>query len=276
LTSVQQTIDGNQTHEGSPALERCDYVDDSDTTIASCDGFVPSTATGVTVRVRETHDTFFIKVLPGGPATVTTRAEASARVERLFRGGMDGPFIVCGYDTMRMDGSEQSILLTNEMVDPDAIGDTFRLTGTSTQIARCGLSGAGTSSWRGLAENQFSAPNNNSKELNQMWLGRLGTSPGAIRYRVNGIDGCQVGTGAPYGCVMLLPIFVDGAHGTAPVKPVGAPPQFFVTKVLAFVVSSCGANCYQGTLLDDYPTFGASVAGWCRDCGAVTVVKLKE
>jgi len=110
-----------------------------------------------------------------------------------------------------------------------------------------------------------------------MWLGRTGNSPGPMKFNVTGITGCRQGTGAPYGsCVMLLPIAIDGAHGTAPVKPLGAPPQFFVTKVLAFQVSSCGSNCYQGLLLDDYPVFGAAVSGWCRDCGGSVVIKLVD
>ncbi|MDQ2684109.1 MAG: Tad domain-containing protein, partial [Chloroflexota bacterium] len=40
LTTVQSTIDGNQTHEGSPALEVCNYVNDALATVASCDAVV--------------------------------------------------------------------------------------------------------------------------------------------------------------------------------------------------------------------------------------------
>jgi Flp pilus assembly protein TadG len=280
MTAVQNTIDGNQTHEGSPALEECDYVNDSLFAVSACDARVPADATGVSIKVRETHKTFFIRAVPGAPTQVSTRAVATARVERLFRAGMDAPFIVCGYDTKRMDGSKVSILLNNNFVNPDAIGQTFRLMGTSTgetaQIANCGLDGIGAGSWRGLADNSSSAPNNNGRELNQMWLGQNGTSPLQMRYNIQGIEGCQQGDRQPYDCVLLLPVSTDEAHGYKPEKPLGAPASFRIVKVLGFVVSSCGSGCYQGTLLDDYPTFGGSVPGWCRDCGAVTVIKLRE
>lgn len=280
MTAVQNTIDGNQTHEGSPALEECDYINDSLFHVSACDGYVPADATGVSVKVRETHQTFFIRAVPGAPTQVSTRAVATARVERLFRAGMDAPFVVCGYDTKRLDGSTMDILTSNNFVNPAAIGQTFRIMGTSDgtdpQIANCGLEGIGAGNWKGLADNSSSAPNNNGKELNQFWLGQNGTSPGVMRYNIQGLEGCQQGDPKPYDCVLLLPVSTDEAHGTKPQKPVGGPAQFMIVKVLGFLVSSCGANCYQATLLDDYPTFGGSVPGWCRDCGAVTVIKLRE
>jgi hypothetical protein len=391
LTSVQQTIDGNQTHEGSPALEECLYTDDSMAELGACDGYVPAAATGVTILVRETHPTFFIRIVPGAPAEVSTRARATARVERLFRAGMDGPFIVCGYDTKRMDGSTVSVLLDDTHVNPSAVGETFRLTGQSyganfyttgdnsgATIADCGLHQAAKTyvdsvtsgvdcpdlgvqtatggdhndidvdddpydgldldgcnvrmisgdddnngqvraidyhdddeirvsppfpdgidsgdefliedapvnydnygqvknakRWTGFAENQSSSPNNNGKELNQYWYGRPRNDSGRIKYNITGLEGCEQGDAAPYSCVLLLPV---ATNTTAP-KPGAtmlALPELWVVKVLAFQVSSCGTGCYQGTLLDDYPVFGGSVGGWCRDCGAVTVIKLKE
>lgn len=383
LTSVQQTIDGNQTHEGSPALEECRYMDDSLAEIAACDGFVPPGATGVSILVRETHQTFFIRVVPGAPTEVSTRARASARVERLFRAGMDGPFVVCGYGTRTTAGSSLSILSNDTSVNPNAVGQTYRLTGqsyapnfyetgdnTGAEIADCGLNlaalqdmGSGypgetatggddeeventdasypdrglrgwlvtftggtpenigetrriddndattlefdddlpedvnsgdtytiqpdsanfgparnARQWIGLAENQASSPNNNGKELNQNWLGRNRNGAGRIKFNITGLEGCQRGDRAPFNCVLLLPIATDGDHGgvAQPGLNQFANPRFLVVKVLAFKVSSCGSGCYQGTLLDDYPVFGGSVGGWCRDCGAVTVVKLKE
>jgi len=275
MTAVQHTIDGNQTHEGSPALEKCDYINDGLASVSSCDGFVPAAATGISIRVRETHKTFFIKVVPGGPSEVTTRATASARVERLFRGGMDSPFIVCGWDTMKLDGSTESILTDNTTVNPNALGDSFRLTGTGDAISRCGIETSG-SAWRGLAQNQDSSPNNIGNELNSYWLTKNGSSPGSVKNNVAGLNGCTAGTAAPFGsCVMLIPVATDAAHDHGRVK-VGGDYKLYVVKVLGFLVTSCGGGCYQGTLLDDYPTFGASVTGWTRDTGAVTVVKLQK
>lgn len=280
LTTVQGTIDGNQTHEGSPALESCNYVNDALATVASCDAVVPATATGVTVQVRETHETFFIRAVPGAPTEISTRAKATARVERLFRAGMDAPFIVCGYDTKRMDGSEVSILSNDTTVNQDALGETFRIMGTASgtnpSIASCGLDQTGVPSplqWKGLALNQTNSPNNDSRELNQKWLGKGVGSPGRMKFNIIGLEGCQQGDAAPFNCVLLLPVATNTVE---PTKIGGSYFEFHVVKVLGFLVSSCGANCYQATLLDDYPTFGGSVPGWCRDCGAVTVIKLKE
>lgn len=251
--------------------------------IYSCDGAVPSSAIGVSVQVRETHQTFFLRVIPGGPDTVTTRARAAARVELMQLAGMDGPFVVCGYNTKRMDGSEQDILLTNSTVNPNAIGKTFRLTGTSTgsnaQIADCGLTGTNAAGWRGLAENQYSGLNNNGRGNNQWWFGRLGTSPGAIQYTVTGVRGCRQLTAAPYGtCVMLLPVATDVNGGDIgdSARMASGRPNFKVVKVLGFLVSSCGGSCYQGTLLDDYPVWGVSQNSWCRDCGGSVVIKLVD
>jgi Putative Flp pilus-assembly TadE/G-like len=283
MTAVQATINGNGTAQGAPVLERCDYIDGSNSAIFSCDQYVPSTAIGVTIQVRETHPTFFLKVVPGGPDTVTTRARAAARVELMRLAGMDGPFVVCGYNTKRMDGSEQDILLTDATVNENAIGKTFRLTGTSSgstpQIAKCGLTGTNASGWRGLAENQYSAPNNQGRGNDQWWFGRLGTSPGAIQYTVTGVQGCRQLQAAPYGnCVMLLPVASDASGGdiSHAARMASGRPNFYVVKVLGFLVSSCGAGCYQGTLLDDYPVWGVSENGWCRDCGGSVVIKLVD
>ncbi len=288
MTAIQNTIDGNQTHEGSPALESCDYINDSLYEVSACDAYVPADATGVTITVRETHETFFVRAVPGAPTQVTTRATAAARVERLFRGGTDAPFMVCGYDTKLMDGSELSILSSNNFVNPAAVGKTFRVMGTipndpaaEPNFATCGLAkadGSPATGWRGAAlGNAHNGMSNERAELGTRWWVEGGASPKPIRYNVQGLDGCQQGDRDPYNCVMLLPIAIDEAHGgIKPVWQTGGSAQFTVTKVLAFVVTKCGTACYSATLLDDYPTFGSSVAGWCRDCGAVTVIKLKE
>jgi len=66
MTAVEANLTGNETAEGAGVLEQCDYLDNSDTPIFSCDQYVPSTAIGVSVQVRETHDTFFMRIIPGG------------------------------------------------------------------------------------------------------------------------------------------------------------------------------------------------------------------
>lgn len=253
-------------------LDSCTYVDGSGASAGGCGVTVPSTATGVKVAVSEIHNTFFVRVIPGAPKTVTTSATAVAQVERLFRAGMDGPFIVCGYNTMLSTNGSLDILLDDSTVNPAAIGQTFQVHGPKigTGSGLGGDCGIASSSFKGLAEQD----SNNGKELNEYWYGDTGVKAGPTRNKVQGIEGCSTNTAAPYNCVLFLPISTNGAHGHAPVKS-GSDRKFWIVKILAFRVSSCGSNCHQGTLLDDYLAFGGSVSGWTRDGGYVGVVKLK-
>nr|MBA2754197.1 hypothetical protein [Chloroflexia bacterium] len=72
----------------SQSMPVCQYINDSfkappDATLGACTLDVPAAASGVHVQVTETHDTFFIRVIPGAPKTVPITAQASARVEVL-------------------------------------------------------------------------------------------------------------------------------------------------------------------------------------------------
>jgi hypothetical protein len=132
--SVDAVLHGNQTGEGTPGVTECVYVDDDFSSQGECEVNVPVGATGVRVEVYETHETFFIQVVPGVDPEITTRASATARVELLFRAGMDSPFIVCGYGSRLADGSgELDILLDDDTVNPEAIAQTFRIVGDNTR-----------------------------------------------------------------------------------------------------------------------------------------------
>ncbi|HEY7029708.1 MAG TPA: pilus assembly protein TadG-related protein [Thermomicrobiales bacterium] len=265
LTDVQAIVDGNRM-DNPPSLDSCQYVDDYGSSVGDCSVSVPATAVGVTVTVSETHPTYFIRVIPGAPANVTTSATARAQVERLYRAGMDGPFIVCGYSTKLSSGGTMNLLTDDNTVNPDAIGKTFQVHGP--QIGDCGIA---SSSFKGLADQN----SNNGKELGEYWYGDTGTKAGPTRFKVQGIEGCAEGTAEPYNCVLFLPVASNSAHGHPAVKS-GSQRKFWIVKVLAFRIASCGANCHEGTLLDDYLSFGGAVTGWSRDSGAVAVVRLTE
>ena len=253
---------------------------------------MPSNATGVSVTASETHDTFFIGVIPGAPVHVTTRATAEAQIERLDLAGMDSPFILCGYNTKYSDSedptntSTMDVLLSSYVINPNAIGHTFRLTGKDeNDISRCGATtGTATSfarRWRGLADKEA----NNGKRINlagqdsSIWwnakIGSAKTSTGTLTNKVNGISGCAEQTAPPFDCVVLIPIATQWDTTTK---------RFQVTKILAFQVSQDPNDeyTYWGTLIDDYLVYGASVplsidlAPWCRDCGSVVVARLVE
>lgn len=283
LPDVQNLVDENLMGPSPLVLEECYYIDQYQQNVGDCVLTVPANATGVVVTVSETHGTFFIRVVPGAPSYVTTRATASAQVERLDLAGMDAPFIVCGYDAKRSDGSEQDLLVSDYALNPDAIGNVFKLSGPSaTDIGRCGTPSSGTSygaRWRGLADKEA----NNGKRIvlsgastASWWNPKIGspsTNVSTVTNKVNGIEGCQELANKPFNCIMLVPIAVDYDSSVR---------RFKVTKVMAFDVwrDDSSPSTFYGRLIDDYIAFGASVplsvdqAPWCRDCGSVVVVRL--
>ncbi|MEA2583607.1 MAG: hypothetical protein QOF33_1692 [Thermomicrobiales bacterium] len=259
FADVQTIVSGNSM-ANAPTIDSCVYVNDSNANVGDCTSTVPASATGVRVTVSETHPTYFIRVIPGAPNSATTSATATAHVRLATNVGSDGPFIVCGMGTELASGGSVSILSNNSAVNPSAIGQTFEIHGP--QIARCGLS---NSSFKGLADQA----SNSGKALGEYWTADNGVKAGPTRVRVSGIEGCARNAADPYTCVLLLPVATDNP---APVS--SNPRKFYVVKILAFRVASCGSNCHKGTLLDDYIVSGPNTGGWTRDSGGVAVVKL--
>jgi hypothetical protein len=208
-------------------------------------------------------------VLPGGVDSVTTSTTATANVER-YKARGDGPFIVCGVDTMLGGGGKGkgngtlSVLLNNTaQLNPEAIGETFKIHGP--QIADCDMK---SSSFKGLADQEANA----GLPVGTWWDGDTGVKAGPTRVEVNGIQGCAQATTAPNDCIMLLPV----AANPPKAEKQGSTPKFFIVRLAAFMVTRVSANEHYGTLLDDYMVSGPSEPGWCRDCGGVVVVRLTE
>ena len=288
LPDVQAIVDDNHIPNTTTVLEECTYLDQFGQDVGDCVINVPANATGVRVQVSETHRTFFISAVPGAPVYVTTRTSASAQLERFDLAGMDAPFILCGEDTKLEDGSEMDVLLNEYVVNPDAIGETFRLTGPSrNDIARCGAGTGGTGNgstsyggrWRGLADKTANSGKRivlETESTSAWWNPKIGspsTNVNTITNNVKGISGCEELESSPFDCIMLVPVATDYDITTR---------RFKVTKVMGFAVTQDDSdpNTFWGTLLDDYLVFGASVplsidrAPWCRDCGSVMVVRL--
>ncbi len=302
LTDVQNLVSANHMNNTVTELESCSYLDQSAVEVGDCSLTVPANATGVYVSVSETHPTFFIKVVPGAPAFVTTRADASAQTERLDLAGMDAPFVLCGYDTKYANRDvspaeidEMDILLSDYVVNPDALGKEFRLSGSSkNDVSRSACNVPATdaymNSWRGLSDKVANEgkrivlpPGTNYAEWWNPKIGSPSTNVSTLINKVSGIEGCveltnpkTISSDNPSDeCVMLLPI---ATHYESSVR------RFKVTKVMAFRVrkDTSNSSTYWGTLLDDYLVYGASVprgidlAPWCRDCGSVVVIRLDE
>ena len=289
---IRSIVTDNHMKDTVTELEACYYIDlggfpqSDENDPAGCDGTIPPNATGVYVRVSETHSTFFMRAIPGAPVYVTTGADATAQVERLDLAGMDSPFILCGYHTKWVDEADAEIdkldlLLSDYVVNPAAIGETFQLSGTTgaNDIEKCSANGP-FKTWHGLADKRANqgkrvvlAGASTSTWWNPM-IGLASIHASTVTNKVSGIDGCAELASTPYDCIMMIPI--------APEYTGGSLRRFKVTKVMAFDVrrDDANANIYWGTLIDDYLVFGASVpsgvdqAPWCRDCGSVVVVRL--
>ncbi|MCC6792842.1 MAG: hypothetical protein IT336_14220 [Thermomicrobiales bacterium] len=126
LTDVNAIVADNHITGTETTLESCTYLDRGGEDVGECGINVPANATGVHVSVSETHRTFFIKVIPGAPVFVTTRATASAQLERMDLAGMDSPFLVCGYFTELkdpVDGEDEMDILVKPSLDVDSPDD---------------------------------------------------------------------------------------------------------------------------------------------------------
>lgn len=260
---VQKVVSENRM-QSVPTITECSYLNDAGAALGPCTATVPAAATGVRVRVTESHSTFFMRVVPGAPNSVSTSATAAAFVQRLRNPGGDGPFIVCASAKVQHGSNSFKILNEDGSVNPAAYGKTFQVHGP--QINRCGLH---DSSWKGLAAQGA----NSNKSINEWWVGDTGTQAGPTRENVRGVEGCAQYTQPPYNCVMFLPVAQELPEGT---KKEGSDPMLYVVKILPFRVTSCGANCHQGELLENYIVSGPSESGWCRECGDIAVIKLRQ
>ncbi len=120
-TDVAAMVSQNKMSATVSQTYDCYYVDDNDERVADCTAPVPSNATGVHISVTEKHDTYFIRIVPGAPKTVSTSASATAHVQAVTTGvGSDSPFILCGVDTNLVDGGNFSILTSTADVQPSS------------------------------------------------------------------------------------------------------------------------------------------------------------
>lgn len=116
-TDVSAVVSKNEMSGTKSQKSSCYYVDDSNANLGACSNPIPATATGVHVKVTETHDTFFIRIIPGAPKTVSTSASATAHVQAVTL-GQDAPFMACGINTTLASGGSMSLLTTTASAQP--------------------------------------------------------------------------------------------------------------------------------------------------------------
>jgi len=268
------------------SMPRCEYIDDSfkappDATLGiACGAIVPAAASGVHVRVTETHDTFFIRILPGAPQSLPIAAEASARVEVLRNIPKDAPFILCGSQAWAIEdksgalinngkGVTMDIFAPDGKINQDAVGYTFVLRdnniGTGSGNKPNTLAGCDTpEGWKGLAESK----GNVSAAVPGWFNYRPGTTVSTTFTPVGGVGGCK----SPKftNCVTYLPVAINTPSPTT--APTGK--QIWVVGFAPFYLTGFGNNDQEirARLVDNFIASGPSDAGWNRDISDKPVV----
>lgn len=262
---------GDPAVPGSGATLTCQFLDNGGAELGSCEGALPSSATGVRVTAGEQHQTFVMNVI--GIRTSGTAATATAYVEELASDAFtvdQGPFIVCGYQTALTDGNGQglSILQTNgagmasnpAQINRAAVGRQFDIHGS--QVATCSTQG-----------NRFKGVNDQNANAGvQIPPGGVvvgyqpGVRAGQIREAVSGPYACAAGQSS--GCVMILPV-ADAARVDS-----GSCQCIHVVTWAAFWVEEPSANSHTGVLLD-YVVQAGGTRTWSQTSSqSVTVVRL--
>jgi len=277
LGNVQQIAYANKTGSAQPVITRCQYVNDQDTELNPCSKPVPTGATGVHVTVSETHSTFFIRLIPGGPKTISTSGSATAHVQKLKNPPSDGPFLVCGVGTKTTSngsGSTMDILQqpVNGVwtVNPNAVttathpGPTFQVYGPN--VSTCN---AHDSSYKGLALGGPGSANASLQPPN--WFNYTsGTTTGQLSANVQGVNGCQ--KNVVINCVAFLPVAVNQPAETSNTN------HLWTVMILPFYITSdkSNSNYRNGQLLGDYVVEGAGDPNWNPSYQGTTVIRLTK
>lgn len=260
---VSTMVSGNSLPLAQPSLEQCTFLSDSGASLGPCAATIPSGATGVRVTVAETHQTFFIRVVPGAPKQVTTRATASAHVRKVASIPSDGPFLICGVATELASGGQMPVMIKKDgvwQINPTAVGKTFKIHGP--QIQKCK---AHDSSYKGVADQD--ANRSKSAPPEQWFTYKPGDTAGPVSQDVQGAQGCKAGQEV-VNCVAFLPVVVD-----TPEEP-GNSRQLWCVGYAPFYITEPKSNEHYGTLIGSYIVKGPVTSGWTPDYLGPVVIKL--
>jgi Putative Flp pilus-assembly TadE/G-like len=216
---VNSLVASNTFGAHTPSVDSCEYIGGPGgfEIVGTCNQLVPAGAAGTRVKTQLTVQTFFIKVVPGAPKTVTVRGYAKARVQTTSVSAPASPFIICGFGAWDVtsnpnsNGGSDFDILTDDapmQINPAAAGHIFRIHDSQLHKkfnAKCQIP---LSKWKGLNDQD-----GNEGRSTPGWFGwDNGTVAGPTREKVNGAEGCAANTNAPYNCVMLVPIASDRDH----------------------------------------------------------------
>lgn len=278
LADVETVVEMNSFEGETIALRTCEYIGNNWGVVGNCSAAVPSSAAGTRIRTRVAVQTFFIRVLPGAPETVNVSGYAKARVEPADSAPIadQAPFIICGAAAWDVSANPTGTgtgvganlnFLTSESpfrINPSHVGKTFRV--MDPDLPNKGNAECSTPA-SSVFHGRANASANNGKGVGSDFSYQSGTAaPSNVVDQVKGPEGCTSNTGAPYGCVMLLPVADNVNRGNGMIKVLG---------FAAFRVTQVSGSRYNATLLDDYIVSApAGSAAWCRDCGGAVVIRV--
>ena len=264
-SEVQTVVNANNMQGGVITNIECNYVTDNGTVITPCVSVIPPVATGVEVRVTEQHPTYFIKVVPGAPDTVSTNATARANVG-IVNLPTDGPYLPCGDDTQLAAGGTMDLAIRVGgvwQINPAAVGQNFIIHGP--QIEKCE---AKASRYKGLADTVA----NRTLSAPGWFYYKEGDTAGFISVDVEGPDGCKAGQEV-VNCVAFLPIVVW------PPEESGNNRQLWCIGFAPFYITAPMPNQHNGKLLRDYVVSGRHAdfnPGWTPAYEGPVAIKLTK
>src|SRR5262249_47399099 len=127
-------------------------------------------------------------------------------------------------------------------INPAAVGHTFRI--HDSQLDQKGNADCSSQAdrFKGLSDQAANAGKNGGTWFTY----ETGTKAGPTQSKVDGVEGCAANTGAPYDCVMVLPIAMNNPAES------GNSKQIYVVGFAAFYVTTVDSNTHNAKLLDDY------------------------
>jgi Flp pilus assembly protein TadG len=268
----------NRVASTNQTLFYCKYVNYDGSEQGECNAPVTSAAKGVRAKVREQHQTYFIRVIPGAPTSVTTEATAMAFVERYTTPTGDAPFLLCGSSAWAVrdengaslnnqKGISLNILTAANKINPAYVGYTFRVHDNSLSQGQASSpasqAGCGTTS---ASFNGLAGTGNENAAVPGWFNYQSGTQVGNISVEVPGVGGCRPPQNTD--CVMFLPVARN--------SPTPTDKQIHVVTLAPFRIACGGNNCqyHDATLVDDFIVTGPSDRDWCRDCNGTVVIRM--
>ena len=262
MADVTAIVNANAMNMGTITSIDCQYVNDGGAILVACGGNPPAGTSGVRVTVAEQHNTFFIKDVPGGPATVTTSASARANVQRVT-GFSDGPFLPCAKDTQLVNGGKMDIWdSANNKINDQAWGKQFKIHGP--QVEKCSIH---PSDYKGLANQDL-----NVNLTAPGWFHfDTGNKTGLVRFDVIGANGCKAGQ-TPKDCVMFLPIITDKGQ---PVP--SSSTDAWVVALVPFYITEPKSNEHYGSPIKNYVIGGQDgTGGWDPTWSGAITIRMTE